>query len=280
MRRTGTVLLRNSARMSSSPICSSSVFFRSLDTLASSRMVGWNVFSVLPSDFTAWWGTTHASARGRHADGGHAAGAGHTSASPLGPNTMRATTPTSSASGAPTPKKDACTRCGRGGARSATPRTAWQPAARHRACLGGAPPRPLLNTGAVEAAPTCARRTAQHRLVTGAAAVRAEARRRLSRSPAPGTSCTARSRCPRYPLADEDTANSGMRWALRQGRPAPAAAVHPCIARSSILQAYTPTLLWCRCGSVAPPTSSAARSRSVLLRTYPGQPALQASRAS
>ena len=140
MRRTGTVLLRNSARMSSSPICSSSVFFRSLDTLASSRMVGWNVFSVLPSDFTAWWGTTHASARGRHADGGHAAGAGHTSASPLGPNTMRATTPTSSASGAPTPKKDACTRCGRGGARSATPRTAWQPAARHRDVPGRCAP--------------------------------------------------------------------------------------------------------------------------------------------
>ena len=68
--------------MSSSPISSSSVSLNSRLTSCSSRMVGWKARSVLPSCFAI-------------------------SAKPLGPNTRSATTPMTSASGAPTPNKDA-----------------------------------------------------------------------------------------------------------------------------------------------------------------------------
>ena len=59
-RGSGVRPLRKSLRISSSPICSSRVLRRSLDTLAISRMVGWNVFSAFPRLFTACSPNRHA----------------------------------------------------------------------------------------------------------------------------------------------------------------------------------------------------------------------------
>mmetsp|Transcript_3552 Transcript_3552/g.9504 ORF Transcript_3552/g.9504 Transcript_3552/m.9504 type:complete len:305 (-) Transcript_3552:178-1092(-) len=77
---TGAVTPAMSLRISSSPISSSRVSRNSLLTSCSSLIVGWNARRVWPSCLAM-------------------------SASPFGPKTRRATTPMTSASGAPTPNR-------------------------------------------------------------------------------------------------------------------------------------------------------------------------------
>lgn len=75
----GRVVLRTVSRNSSIPISDSSVLLNSLETSCSSRIVGWNAFSVCPRVRAA-------------------------SASPFGPKTIRETTPMTRTSGVPTPR--------------------------------------------------------------------------------------------------------------------------------------------------------------------------------
>lgn len=67
-RGSGVRPLRKSFRISSRPICSSRVLRRSLDTLAISRMVGWNVFSAFPRLFTACGAARQAPVQGAAAE--------------------------------------------------------------------------------------------------------------------------------------------------------------------------------------------------------------------
>mmetsp|Transcript_38332 Transcript_38332/g.97085 ORF Transcript_38332/g.97085 Transcript_38332/m.97085 type:complete len:284 (+) Transcript_38332:392-1243(+) len=129
--------------ISSSPISSSMVLFRSLETDASSWIVGCSERTALPRLLAA-------------------------SARPLGPNTTSATTPIITASGAPTPSREA---------RTSTAAAARPPQCRRRAATtaDSAPP-PLYSEAAEPSEGRRARREAgAARIATRAAAIGAAA---------------------------------------------------------------------------------------------------------
>ena len=133
----------------------SSADLKSCDTCCSSRMVGWNARSVCPRFLAIC-----ALAPCQHADGQarmhppSRTPQGRASASPFGPNTSRLTMAITNASGAPTPKKEARTSCGRGSLRKVRQRNGIRrgrppaagahhaaPALRARSCAHARPRR-------------------------------------------------------------------------------------------------------------------------------------------